>query len=570
MKKKIRIVEVRQGWGARLLFQAVLVGLLAGMLVVLFKSAVESFWGGVLQSQVWHSSGKWVLIPLLTSIGGLIAGILVFGVAPETSGSGIPYIKLVLARIGSVVRFRSIWVKFLAGVAGIGTGMPLGREGPSVQLGAGAGMVVAKFFRETGTHMNKLIAAGSGSALGAVFNAPIAGTIFVFEELLHKFSAALLFPVLVATVVAASLARAFLGDFPSFDVPSDLTPINVSTLGFCLLLGVAAGVLGVCFSKCIFLCKDLFARLYFIPNWAKPALAGLGVGLLALWEPRVTGSGNQAVELLLFGHLNLQDVLLLLILRFFLTSFCFSSGAAGGIFLPMLMIGSFLGFACGEGGALLGINPNSLAMALAGMAAFMAAVARTPITSVVMVFEMTGAYHYVLPIMVCVAMADLVAGRLGHKPIYTMLEFSEMSHSFEAKVLAHQKVKNIIRRDVLFVDASMYLIQAFYLTKKSQAAFCLVRDNRNRLSGILSFRDVEKALIEDYSESIRVDMVMNPSPLCANLNLDLFSLYFYMLDDDHDCAVVFDKYRKVVGIVDIRDIYDVVRTKKQSHKIWLR
>ena len=106
--------------------------------------------------------------------------------------------------------------------------------------------------------------------------------------------------------------------------------------------------------------------------------------------------------------------------------------------------------------------------------------------------------------------------------------------------------------------------------KKSQAAFCLVRDNRNRLSGILSFRDVEKALIEDYSESIRVDMVMNPSPLCANLNLDLFSLYFYMLDDDHDCAVVFDKYRKVVGIVDIRDIYDVVRTKKQSHKIWLR
>ena len=141
-----------------------------------------------------------------------------------------------------MVRLRSIWVKFLAGICALGSGMPLGREGPSVQLGAGAGMLVAKMFGVSGAHADKFVAAGSASALGAVFNAPIAGTIFVFEELLRKFSTHLLFPVLVATVIAASLARLFFGDYPSFLMPviTNYT-VDGESLLCCLLLGIVAG-----------------------------------------------------------------------------------------------------------------------------------------------------------------------------------------------------------------------------------------------------------------------------------------------------------------------------------------
>jgi len=148
--------------------------------------------------------------PLITGLGGLISGILVFKFAPETQGSGIPYVKLTLARIGKGTRIRSIFVKFFAGLAGIGTGLSLGREGPSIQLGAGAGALVAKMFKMRGTEQDELIAAEAGAAIGATFNAPIAGTIFVLEELVQGFSPSLLFPVLVATVTASTMARHFL------------------------------------------------------------------------------------------------------------------------------------------------------------------------------------------------------------------------------------------------------------------------------------------------------------------------------------------------------------------------
>ncbi|OGH96551.1 MAG: hypothetical protein A2039_00560 [Candidatus Melainabacteria bacterium GWA2_34_9] len=151
-----------------------------------------------------------MIFPLITGLGGLISGILVFKFAPETQGSGIPYVKLTLARIGKGTRIRSIFVKFFAGLAGIGTGLSLGREGPSIQLGAGAGALVAKMFKMRGTEQDELIAAEAGAAIGATFNAPIAGTIFVLEELVQGFSPSLLFPVLVATVTASTMARHFL------------------------------------------------------------------------------------------------------------------------------------------------------------------------------------------------------------------------------------------------------------------------------------------------------------------------------------------------------------------------
>ena len=172
---------------SKIVVQAILVGLISGALVVLFKISITELFLFI-QNYISELSfvEKLMVFPLITTLGGLISGILVFKIAPETKGSGIPYVKMTLARMGNMTRIRSILVKFFAGVAGIGTGLSLGREGPSVQLGAGAGALVGKIFRMKGVDLEKLIAAGAGSAIGATFNAPIAGTVFVLEELVNK------------------------------------------------------------------------------------------------------------------------------------------------------------------------------------------------------------------------------------------------------------------------------------------------------------------------------------------------------------------------------------------------
>ncbi len=397
---------------AGIIVQAILVGLLAGLLVVAFRVAI-----GEVFNFVTTSSNSYVF-PLISTLGGLISGILVWKFAPETKGSGIPYIKAVLSGMGKKVRIRSIFVKFFAGVAGIGTGLSLGREGPSVQLGAGAGEVIGKLFKMKGANKDKLIAAGAGSAIAATFNAPIAGTIFVIEELVHKFSSTLLFPVLIATVSADTLSRCLLGNKSCFIIPENL--VETANYPACIILGIIAAVFGVLFAKVIFFNNDLFKKIN-LPNYVKPAIAGLLVGLIGLAFPLVLGSGNIAVDVLLAHKLQFSVIALIFLIKFFLTPFCFGSGAAGGIFLPTLMLGAFLGYLTAGVLNFCGLEVNFILMSVLGMGAFLSAVARTPLTATVMVFEMTGMYNLILPIMLSCAIADLASERLGHKPIYSML-----------------------------------------------------------------------------------------------------------------------------------------------------
>ena len=550
LKKRVSPMFLKKVIQPSFLLQAMCVGVIAGVFVVLFKLAVESSFGMVQKNLVaLNFTGPWFYLPVVTTLGGAVAGWLVFRFAPETSGSGIPYIKAVLSRVGLIVRLRSIVIKFLAGVAGIGTGMPLGREGPSVQLGAGAGALVAKIFGRRGTHGDSLIAAGSGAALGAVFNAPIAGTIFVFEELLHRFSAVMLFPVLVATVTAASVMRFVLGDYPSFEVPAFAVEIGWQSLIVCLVLGGICGVAAVLFSYLVFYFRQVFAAAKSLPYWAKPALAGLVVGMVGLVLPLALGAGNQAIEALLYHRLSWDVIMILLVVRFVLTPLCFGSGTAGGIFLPMLMIGAFIGCLLAYGADALGAEVSYGVIALAGMAAFMAAVARTPITAVVMVFEMTGGYGYILPIMLATAAADYVAGRLGHEPIYTLLQLNYMQQSPKAKKLSEIKVADAVEAIDASVSEDLVLSEALSCFESGDGKVVPVVNGGKQLVGAVSLHDVDNALIEATGLPIRVRDVMNPSPLMVMMNESLYQAYFKMNDSGKNYAFVVDKEHKLLGIL---------------------
>lgn len=550
---------------SKIIVQAILVGLISGMLVVGFKVSINSlFWTIQKFLSAFPTWQKALIFPLITTLGGLISGILVYKFAPETKGSGIPYVKMTMARMGNMTRIRSIVVKFFAGVAGIGTGLSLGREGPSVQLGAGAGALVGRLFKMSGTNQDKLIAAGAGSAIGATFNAPIAGTIFVLEELVQKFTPALLFPVLVSTVSAASLARHFLGSNPSFDLPKLQGGITVENIPVCIILGIVAGLLGVLFSKVIFFNNKLFDKMSKIPNYVKPAIAGLAVGIIGLVIPYVLGSGNFSVDLLLQQKFSLGLVLIIFIAKFFVTPFCFGSGAAGGIFLPMLMLGSFLGYIVSTVCNSFGFHTDPIVIAILGMGAFLSAVARTPITAVVMVFEMTGGYSHILPIMLSAAIADLVAEKLNQKPIYASL-IVQNSKFGDAKILSELKVQDYMHRDVKTLTPTTTILEASKKIAEYKYKVYPVINEIGKILGVVTRYDVEDAIFQGNPTTMTLNKIMNPSPVVISANKDLYVAYFRLHTNNIDKLPVIDKRKRLCGIISREDIHNAIDKQKKEN-----
>lgn len=539
---------------SKIILQAVMVGLISGLLVVFFKVSINKLFEFIQNfiSQ-FDLSHKLLIFPLITTLGGLISGVLVFKFAPETKGSGIPFVKMVMARMGNITRVRTIVVKFLAGVAGIGTGLSLGREGPSVQLGAGAGSLVGKIFKMKGTDQGKLIAAGAGSAIGATFNAPIAGTIFVLEELVNKFSASLLFPVLVATVTASSVARHFLGNNPSFTIPYITHDLSFEGISVCIILGIVAGFLGVAFAKIIYKNNEFFEKMDKIPNWLKPAIAGFGIGVIGIFIPYVLGSGNLSVDLLLQHKLALSVVVLVFAVKFFVTPFCFGSGAAGGIFLPMLMLGSFLGYIVASIFNMFGFHVDVVVMAMIGMGAFLASVARTPITAVVMVFEMTAGYTHILPIMLSAAIADLIAEKLNHRPIYASLVVNQVK-SPEAKLLSSLLVKNYMKTDLVCFSSNMTISTVQEKIKNYSFKTYPVKNDKNKLLGLITKSDIEDAIFQGVDTNTEINRLMNPSPVTIEPSENLYIAYFRLHSNNAQCLVVVDKNNKIKGLITRQDI----------------
>ncbi|MDD3419695.1 MAG: chloride channel protein [Candidatus Gastranaerophilales bacterium] len=545
---------------SEIILQAILVGLISGLMVVLFKVCI----GEVFDFIQLHISPlplykKILIFPMITTIGGLISGLLVFKIAPETQGSGIPYVKMTLARIGKGTRIRSILVKFFAGVAGIGTGLSLGREGPSVQLGAGAGALVSKFFKIKGTNQDKLIAAGSGAAIGATFNAPIAGTIFVLEELIQKFIPSVLFPVLIATVSASALTRYFIGNYPSFEIPKIITPITAQNLPIFIILGIMAGLLGVLFAKVVFWNNKFFKKINKKTPWLNPAIAGFMVGIIGIFIPFILGSGNLSVDLLLQHKFSIIAIAVIFITKFLITPFCFGSGAAGGIFLPILMLGSFLGYLVGFISNNTGVFIDPTLIALVGMGAFLSAVARTPITAVVMVFEMTGDYNHILPIMLSAAIADLIAEKLNHAPIYDALIFQNNKTN-----LSNIKVKEAMTKNITALKKDDTIQKAIDLINNTHYHILPILSKNKFLLGNITKMDLEDFLIQGKPSKTKIETIMNPNPPIITEKKDLYEALYKLHCQNVEALIVIDEKNQIKGILTRQNINLALKTNTKA------
>lgn len=452
--EQLNTVPARRGDFLRLLLRkdktpgavlvvAAIVGTLAGLVGVAFEKAVN---GVATQRLAMLATveNHWLLVfPLAFILSALLAMVgyyLVRRFAPEASGSGIPEIEGALEELRPVRWWRVIPVKFVGGMGALGAGMVLGREGPTVQLGGNIGRMVLDIFRMKSTEArHSLLATGAAAGLSAAFNAPLAGILFIIEEmrLQFRYSVISIKAVFIGVIMSSIVFRIFNGE-GAVIVVGKLASAPVNTLWLYLLLGMLFGGVGVLFNALIFRSQDLFQRLHG-GNLRKILIIGgvLGgvCGVLGVIEPEAAGGGFSLIPIAAAGNYTLGMLLFIFITRVVTTLLCFGSGAPGGIFAPMLALGTLLGTAFGMASASLfpASHLQAGTFAIAGMGALFAASVRAPLTGIVLVLEMTDNYQLILPMIITCLGATLVAQFLGGKPLYS---------SLLARTLAKQQQKD--------------------------------------------------------------------------------------------------------------------------------
>ena len=405
--------------------RAALVGLCAGILALLFRAGLTG--ADALRDKMlsWAHTlpmWGWVFPVLFTMLGAGIAVAMTRRYAPEASGSGIPHLEAVLHRFRKLEWKRVLPVKFFGGILAIGSGLALGREGPTVQMGGAIGDALSRWLKVSERERLTLITAGAGAGLAAAFNAPLSGLVFVLEEVRRDFQPIVFGAAFVAAAIADIIARIGSGQFPVFAVPSYPVP-PLTSLPIFALLGIAAGLLGVFFNRGLVTVIEIYARVparFMVPA---AALTGGMIGLVGWFSPLMIGSGHALAESTLKGDLLLSAIPLFFAIRFLLTTTSYGTGAPGGIFAPLLVLGALFGLAIGQIAHNLApaVVPIPAVFAVVGMAAYFTAIVRAPLTGIMLIVEMTGNYSQMLPLLVSCFCAYAVAELLKDLPIYEAL-----------------------------------------------------------------------------------------------------------------------------------------------------
>lgn len=443
-------------------WRAALVGLVAGGVAMLFQRALR--WAEGLRFELLaylhaaHPLWGWLVLPVVTGGIGALIGWLTARTCPDAAGSGIPNVKGVLAQTETMSWKRLLPVKFFGGMACIGSGFSMGREGPTVQMGAAVGQAVGGILRVPAQARPHLIACGAGAGLSTAFNAPLAGFIFTIEELQREFSTLTYGTALIAAVVADIVTRSFMGHAPAFSVTGYATP-PLTELPLFALVGLAAGLLGVAFNVAILWSKRQSDRHVGLRPWQRAGLIGVLVGLVGWFLPEVLGTGHHVAEQVLRGDYASFDMVgflaLLFVGKFTLTVLSYLAGVPGGIFAPMLLLGAVIGLAVGQMGFFLfpDLAQTPAAFAVAGMAAYFSAVVRAPLTGIVLVLEMTHNYEQLLPLLVACMIAYLVADHLKIRPIYdALLQYSLEQSTSAAPTTAEPTLQELVVEPESFMD----------------------------------------------------------------------------------------------------------------------
>lgn len=436
----------------------------------------------VIESVPWY----WRL--LAPALGGAIVGPLVYFVASEAKGHGVPEVMESILTRGGTIRPRVVVVKALASAISIGSGGSVGREGPIVQIGSALGSTIGQVLRLSASQLRTLVGCGAAAGIAAAFNAPIAGALFAVEILLGDFGVPQFSPIVISSVVATVVSRHFHGDFPAFEVPAYELVSPFELLPYAIV-GVLSGFVALAFISVLYGSERFFEDLR-MPEYLKAPLGGLMVGLVGVWLPQVFGVGYGTINAALSGTLPATLLGVLLIAKIGATSVTLASGGSGGVFAPSLFLGAMTGGFAGTfiHNFLPSLTASSGAYALVAMGAVVAAATHAPITAIIIIFELTGDYHIIPPLMAACVVSTLVATRLRRDSIYTLklrLRGLDPFKKEDPNVLKGLFVRDVIDRDPEVIPESTKFIQLLDLVVRSDhSEFFVVDEEGGFLGGV--------------------------------------------------------------------------------------
>ncbi|MEO8230814.1 MAG: chloride channel protein [Ignavibacteriota bacterium] len=550
---------------------AIIIGVVAGFSAIGIRALIKFFSqisfsgpGNLLQNII---NTPWYLILIIPIIGGIIVGPLIYYFAPEAKGHGVPEVMQAILLKGGKIRGRVAVIKTIASAITIGTGGSVGREGPIIQIGSSLGSVVGQFFRVSPKRLKTLVGCGAAAGIAAAFNAPIAGALFAVEIILMDFAVAQFSPIVISSVMATVISHTFEGNFTAFVVPKYqlASPVEI---GFYFVLGAASGLVAYLFIKTLYYSEEFFDNRIKIPEYFKPALGGIGIGIIALMFPEIMGVGYDSINIALTGNLVWYFALALIFMKILATSLTLGSGGSGGIFAPSLFMGAMLGYFFGSfvHTYFPNITATPGAYALVAMGGLVAGTTRAPITAIIIVFELTNDYRIILPLMITCVMSMIVSTKLSRESIYTLklvLRNIGLRKGMETNVMESIYVKNVYRKEFEAINVSDNFSQIVNRIIRGKESDFPVINTQGQVKGMISIHDIKDSIYEK-------DSLQN-----LLIAADISNQYYETLYLDDNCQTALDKFRKyafdglpvvndlnsnrIIGMLlrkDIQDAYD--------------
>lgn len=547
---------------------AIIIGVLAGYAAVGIRFLIEEFAhlsypgsGNVLENIM---NTPWYLIILVPTIGGLIVGPLIYFFAPEAKGHGVPEVMQAILLKGGKIRPRVAAVKALASAITIGTGGSVGREGPIIQIGSSIGSTVGQLFKVPQKKLKTLVACGAAAGIAAAFNAPIAGALFAVEIILMDFAVAQFSPIVISAVMATVISHSYEGNLAAFSVPA-YEYASPYELGFYFLLGAASGLISYLFIKILYYSEDFFDERVKIPEYIKPVIGGVAIGVLALAFPQIMGVGYDSINSALHGDMIWYVAIGLVFLKIFATSLTLGSGGSGGIFAPSLFMGAMLGYFFGAMANQFfpDITAGPGAYALVAMGGLVAGTTRAPITAIIIVFELTYDYEIILPLMITSIVSLIVSSYLSRESIYTLkllLRGISIKEGTETNVMESIFVKNVFNKDFTPIKVTDNFSKVVNTVLSGKGVEFPVVNKDNSIVGIISMNNLKELLFEKDTLNhllIAGDLantgfkVLTPEDNCKKA-LEIMQLY----DFEGIPIVPAFNSKKVIGMLWRKDIQD--------------
>jgi CIC family chloride channel protein len=510
------------------------------------------------------SALPWYQKVSLPAIGGLIVGPLVYFFGKETKGHGVPEVMEAVALRGGRIRSRVMILKAFVSAVTIATGGSVGREGPIVQIGSSLGSSLGQWLRVGQERLKVLVACGAAAGIAATFNAPIAGVMFTVEIILGNYAITTLVPLIMSSVMATIVGRWYFGDIPAFEIPhySLESPWEI---GPYILLGIACGAVAVGFIKVLYFSED-FADKIPIKGWLKTPLILLLVGVMVMYFPQVYGVGYDTITQVLKGEMLWYMLLLLIPIKMLATSVTLAAGGSGGVFAPSLFLGAVFG---GLFGTLMhsffpDVVLSSGAYAVVGMSAMVAGTTHAPLTAFLVIFEMTGHYKLILPLMICSILASFIASVIKKDSIYTLKltrRGVDLSQGMEVSIMQTTHVRDVLNRDMVILDESMAFNDLLQKVINSNQPYFYVKNREGTYQGSFNVHDVKEVLNEESLVGVVVAKDLVPISVSPSIELDAtlaqcmrkLSLYemeeLPVVDNEHS--------NRLIGRIGRRDIINI-------------